>query len=93
MKTKPAMTSPTDSTPHPDPRIERAREVVRLERQDIRHSSRVFFEPRLFFERRPKRLQRFGAYKLTAPPFVRKGGLRARFDALRRNAPRLRPLP
>jgi len=35
MKTKPAMTSPTDSTPHPDPRIERAREVVRLEARTI----------------------------------------------------------
>ena len=35
MKTQPTVTSPKDSTPHPDPRIERAREVVRLEAKTI----------------------------------------------------------
>jgi len=35
MKTQPAVTSPKDTDPNTDPRIERAREVVRLEAQAI----------------------------------------------------------
>ena len=35
MQTKDSVTTPEDTNPHPDARIERAREVVRLEARTI----------------------------------------------------------